>query len=171
MRYLIGLLIICVGIALFLQSAGVAESEKIWGIIWPAFLIAVGFLSWRSNPRIRLGPIIIVAIVILFLLENLDVVETSWWNYFWPAVIIIIGLKILIGRSRQSGPDKTHDAKHTFAAFSGVDRQVFGPFSDGDVTAAFGGAKLDLRQADIQDGATINAFAAFGGCEIFVPKN
>lgn len=171
MRYLIGLLLITVGVALLLQSAGFAESETIWGVFWPVVLIGVGLLSWKSNPRIWLGPLVIVLIGVMFLLDNLELVQNSWWNYFWPAVIILIGLRILLGRSRHTRPDKTQDARQSFAAFSGVDRQVVGPFTSGDITAAFGGVKLDLRQAEIQEGASLNAFAAFGGCEIIVAKN
>lgn len=39
-----------------------------------------------------------------------------------------------------------------------------------NVSAVFGGATLDLRDAHIDDEADVDAFALFGGVEILVPR-
>lgn len=39
-----------------------------------------------------------------------------------------------------------------------------------DATAIFGGVTLDLREARIDDTATVDAFAFFGGVDILVPR-
>jgi len=40
-----------------------------------------------------------------------------------------------------------------------------------DVTAIFGGATLDLRDAHIDEVASVDAFAMFGGVQVLVPKD
>lgn len=170
MRILIGFLIIVAGLGMLLESMEVVTDSSVWEYIWPVFLIGVGLISWKTNPRIRFGPIIIILLGVLFLLDNLDVLAGNAWNYVWPVIIVLIGLRILIGK--RAGGHVTQDgAKPSFAAFSGVEGQVSGPFSGTSTSAVFGGTKLDLRQADIQDGAVIDVFAAFGGIEIVVPRN
>ncbi len=42
-------------------------------------------------------------------------------------------------------------------------------FEGGTLGALFGGAALDLREAQLAPGASIDVFAAFGGAEIRVP--
>jgi hypothetical protein len=47
------------------------------------------------------GPIILISIGVIFLLNNLDVIELNVWDVimrFWPILLIAIGLDILIGR-------------------------------------------------------------------------
>ena len=44
-------------------------------------------------------------------------------------------------------------------------------FSGGDITAIFGNAALDLREADLAPGAEISVTAVFGSIELHVPEN
>ncbi len=47
------------------------------------------------------GPIILISFGVIFLLNNLDVIELNVWDVimrFWPILLIAIGLDILIGR-------------------------------------------------------------------------
>ncbi len=54
----------------------------------------------RRRPSIA-GPIILISFGVIFLLNNLNVIELNAWDVimrFWPILIIAIGLDILIGR-------------------------------------------------------------------------
>ncbi len=47
------------------------------------------------------GPIILISFGVIFLLNNLDLIELNLWDVimrFWPILLIAIGLDILIGR-------------------------------------------------------------------------
>ncbi|MFB6152797.1 MAG: LiaF domain-containing protein [Halodesulfurarchaeum sp.] len=45
-------------------------------------------------------------------------------------------------------------------------------FTGGDITVAFGGAEIDLRDATVAaDGAEIGVLGLFGGVEVVVPRN
>jgi hypothetical protein len=56
------------------------------------------------------------------------------------------------------------------AVFSGA-RQVVhcDHFRHADVSAVFGGATLDLRDAHLDPGASVDATAVFGGVDVLVP--
>ena len=59
-----------------------------------------------------------------------------------------------------------------FAAFSGQDVNLSNKkFNGSDVTACFGGIKLDLREAIIEKDIVINASSIFGGINILVPED
>jgi uncharacterized membrane protein YadS len=61
-----------------------ASSKKPTNILWPLFIILLGFI---------------------FLLNNFDIIPWSIWNQlsrFWPVLMIFTGLEMLIGQSRFS---------------------------------------------------------------------
>ena len=59
-----------------------------------------------------------------------------------------------------------------FAAFSGQDVNLSNKkFNGSDITACFGGIKLDLREAIIEKDIVINASSIFGGINILVPED
>ena len=56
----------------------------------------------RRKPSL-IGPIIMIAIGVLFLLNNLGLLPWGVWElvwHFWPLILILAGLDILIGWSR-----------------------------------------------------------------------
>lgn len=60
---------------------------------------------YRSNPRL-FWPIILIGAGIIFLLNNLGVIQGNPWSViwsFWPVLLIALGLEILIGRSGSAG--------------------------------------------------------------------
>jgi len=46
---------------------------------------------------------ILIAVGILALLINLDVLSGSLWSYTWPAILIILGLSFIVGRFCRRG--------------------------------------------------------------------
>ncbi|MFA5052058.1 MAG: DUF5668 domain-containing protein [Patescibacteria group bacterium] len=170
MRTLIGIVIVLVGLQLLLSSMDVANVPSL-GDWWPVILIAIGLISWKSNPRMFFWPVIMIGLGIIFLLENLNVLPGNAWNYVWPCIIIVIGVSIMTGRKWEHWGKHEGSGEHVASVFSGREERVAGEFSKGSVSATFGGTKYDLRGATITDGAEVEAFASFGGIEILVPKD
>jgi len=171
MRNFVGFIIILFGIGLFLEASGISGFDTVANYFWPLIIMAVGVNALRSNPRAWTGPLIIILIGAIMLFDNLHVFPNSAWNIFWPVVIIFIGLQIVLGK--WSGPKTKAVTGQTnaFAAFSAVEEKATGAFDGGTASAWFGGIKLDLREADIKDGAVIQVWAAFSGLEVLVPKS
>ena len=64
------------------------------------------------------------------------------------------------------------DIKTGFAAFSGQDIRFDNEiFKGAELTAVFGGIKLDLRNAVFESDTVINACCIFGGADILLPDN
>jgi predicted membrane protein len=60
-----------------------------------------------------------------------------------------------------------------FVVFSGMEvRPRISNFRGGSVTAAFGGANIDLRDSALaQEGARLELTAAFGAIDLIIPQN
>jgi len=58
------------------------------------------------------------------------------------------------------------------AIFGGSHQTVFSKnFKGGDVTAVFGGADINLTQADFNETVKLDVTAVFGGIKLIVPQN
>ena len=79
--------------------------------------------------------------------------------------------KEYIEKVKKLNKEKNSDDNY-FAAFSGQDVNLSNKkFNGSDVTACFGGIKLDLREAIIEKDIVINASSIFGGINILVPED
>ena len=177
-RILPAAILIAVGL-LFL--AGNLWSFDLWETVWPLALIALGLL-WIVRGPLWLGIVFLVAGAI-FLAGALgaDIDMGTWW----PLLIIALGVGILLERSgvRSGGAsplpgnaDVLTDDESVIdvsAIFSGANRVVSSQsFRGGTVSATFGGADIDLRQARLhENGADIQISATFGGVTLHVPKD
>lgn len=170
MKNFVGVIIILFGLGFLLQQFNVPWAENVISSWWPLVIVAVGVNAWRSNPRAFVGPLVIVGVGIILLIDNFHWFSTSAWNIFWPVVIIVIGLQIALGKAAGSKVKKGTGNPKTFAAFSGAEEKMSGIYDGGTVDVWFAGAKIDLRDADIKDGAVIQVWAAFGGIDVLVPK-
>ena len=72
-------------------------------------------------------------------------------------------------RSKKLAADGSDNEK--VAIFYGEESRVKGDYTGGSVTAIFGNAELDLRQAKIKDGAVIDVFTFCGGASISLPDD
>ena len=192
-RRFLGLLVLLVGLGFLLDAMGLIEFGVLAGRWWPVLLIAAGLLQMATRsapPVVSLGLIVVGAVL---LADRLGYVPGNLWSYIWPVVLILIGLAWLLGgrQWRRRRSYSTHHGGHAHGARAGTihvvpDAQVrmsaaFGgyeavsraaPFRGGQLTAVFGGVKLDLREAQLPpEGADLEATAVFGGVEILVPTN
>ena len=177
-RFLFGVIVIFFGLLLLLEEANIfpSFSRMFWSSIWkfwPLILIFLGskFLAEKNN----VPGIILLLLGVAFLSSNL-----FSWNFFailWPVVIIAIGMSMLLGiegpKPKGNASLSSKDFITDTVVFWGLERKVKSQdFKGGEFNVAFGGLELDLREAKIaKSGAKVHINCAFGGVEVFVPKN
>lgn len=103
----------------------------------------------------------------------------------WVVILVLIGLKLIFGGVRShkvphapvilDGIKGANDASNTAnytAVFGSVEVANNSPtLCGGNISAVFGGASIDLRQAVPVDGAVLEVNAVFGGVDVFAPVN
>lgn len=176
-RLTTGGLIILVGLLLLLSTTDYVATENLWDFL-PAVFVALGLWALvRSRFRNLTGPVMVVAVAGTYQAKNLGYVSDAQLGTWWPLFVVLFGVLYLIGRSRRrrgvSVSESDAGDVSIVSLFSGTQRRVTGSgFRGGDVVAVFGGAELDLRDAEITDPpATVEFLVAFGGAEVQVPED
>ena len=199
-KALMGIFIVIIGIALLLkQIPGVGQLLPDWLFTWPMILIIIGafvflkngfgglpfivvglFFLLREegllNERIRqyVAPIIVICIGIIFILKR----NQHQSSHCRKAQM----RRRMRGRNRMGREcdfsnwdyeDKSsEDYIDINSVFGSTEKSMFTKsYKGGNINCAFGGAKINLSQADIDDRAILNVSVAFGGAEIIVPAN
>jgi predicted membrane protein len=167
-RLFFGALIVAVGAILLLDNADVVDAGEVFSTWWPAIVILAGILTFAANPRHWPVALIITLAGVAWLLSNLDIVDLG--DIIFPAVIILIGILVIFGRGLGTRTE-AGDSVNSFNMFSGSEIASHSKeFKGGSVTAIFGGAEVDLRDAMPVADARLDVFTAFGGVEIRVPE-
>ena len=107
-------------------------------------------------------------------LNAYGVIDVSIWKLFWPVVLIAVGLMMVFSigsANRKRAEESSTDDNEKVAIFYGEQSRVRGDYTGGSATAIFGGVDLDLRQANIKDGAIIDVFTFCGGININLPDD
>lgn len=149
---------------------------------WAFFVIIPCFVNIFSD-RHKAGAIIGFGIGILLLLAARGIIPwNDIWKYMLCLVAVVWGLSLLFfnkkscGHCHTSGQatpvvldgSKQHKIDVTFGKQEySYDGQ---PFEGADVHVSFGFAGLDLRDADLRDGAVITVDCSFGGIQVRLPK-
>ncbi len=177
---ILGVIVIALGVLWLFRNLGLFEVNigRLIATYWPVLLIAWGIdvlipgvLGRESEPgplpgRLFNGLILIAlgAIIIGGNLGYYDLNLGFFWKVFWPVLIILLGWSLLQGAIRTGG---TH-----WVVMSGLDLKEQGwKLEDGSYIAIMGGAKIDLRAAEIPPRETVlNLTAVMGGIEVRVPE-
>ena len=190
-RYIIGGILVALGVLLLLSNTEVINLDWGWGFVvtwWPILLIVWGLWELVSGGfRFRMWPIILLLLGIGFQLSALNLWE---WDFsvVWPAFIVIVGLGILLGRrrrradrrERQSGTiiegttaPRTGSGGPWRAVFNSIEESFAGQdFRGGEVEANFGNVALDLRDSVlVGESARLNVNFTFGGLHLRVPPS
>lgn len=190
-KWIVGLIIIAVGVNLILKSAGISFSLffKGWWSV-PIILFAIGSMIRMGISAWNFG----LFIFSLWLLANQQNWIPSWLNssYIIGAAVIGFGLlfifnpyqkekenviiddkevKVEINPRSSSIEDENTNPSYT-AIFSG--RQIKNRSKNLESLTAlafFGGIELNLRNAEIEKDIVIDLTAIFGGVEIKLPDN
>lgn len=175
---LIGVLLIAVGVVFALNTMGVADINIFFDGWWTLFIIVPCVFGLFTDYD-KVGPIIGLVIGVALLLSAQNLVDISTlMKLVFPIILVIIGVKVIFSaffKKKEKSADFPKDrptAKEYAATFAGHDINFDGEVFEGvTLTAAFGGIECDLRRAIIEKDVFINASAAFGGIDIFLPDN
>lgn len=164
-RLWIGLILLALGTLGVLDATGTLESSEAIDRWWPVAIIGLGLIGMIVDRRIAIGPGIVVLIGVLLLADQQDWTDE---DLVGPVLLIGIGLLLLSGLWRRRREQEHRD--NSLVMFGGTkikDRSEH--FTHADVSAIFGGATLDLREAHVDREATVEALAVFGGVDVLVP--
>jgi len=191
-KWLVGIVIVIVGLNLILKTAGFGFNLFFNGW-WTLPLIIIGVASMINS---ALTPWNFAMVVLGFwLLANQRSWIPSWLNssYIIGAAIIGFGLLFIFNPYNQTTNEQQKDEKRTdhhkkpfseharkddatspnyTAIFSGQEIKSIPSQLDGaTLLAFFGGLSIDFRDAIINQDIIIDATALFGGLEIKFPTN
>src|SRR5215217_5964815 len=187
-----GLLILAVGLVFLLKNMGIHIPD--WVISWPVLPIVIGLLVGYKRRFQGVIWIILVIIGVFFIFEDIANYDLS--KYYFAILFIALGLLMIFKpkKTRQNmwkakwkdkigdyNPD-AKDAGYVFAdkedndildsvnIFGGSHQNMYSKnFKGGDVIAIFGGADINLTQADFTGTVTLDVVAIFGGMKIVIP--
>lgn len=188
-----GLIIICIGVALLLRNLGYFVPA--WLFTWPMILIIVGlYSSVKHNFRHPAG-FVLIGIGSFFLVTRF-IPELRLSPAFWPVFVIALGLYFIIRPRRMRGGRATWktgersdelveyteapnpadaergDTVKIDSVFSGVDRAILSKnFKGGRISCVFGGAEIDLLQAELAGTAVLKMDVVFGGAKLILPAH
>jgi predicted membrane protein len=177
------LLLIGIGVLLLLNQNGILRIADVWRL-WPLVLVIGGLVRLTQyGSSSKFMGVLMIALGAVLELAEFHLIPYRVFD-LWPLGIIAVGL-LLLWQSLQ--PKEVREDTRTWpharvsgalpvaenlSIFGGGERRISDQeFSRAEILAIFGGYKLDLRKAKIQDKtAVIDATAVFGGVEIIVPE-
>lgn len=173
-QVLLGALIVLLGLLLLGRTTGLVDVGFLFQYV-PALFVLLGIYSLvRSGFRNVFGPLVIVVGAAAWQLVTLDVVTWAEVWQFWPLFLVFFGLSLIASQWRGRPKTTTGASSISMSAIFGgsEQRSASEMFRDANLTAVFGGAELDLRDAAVADPpAHVNAVALFGGVSLLVPPD
>lgn len=166
-RLLLGILLVLAGTLLLLRNLDVLPEIPDFVFSWPSLFIVIALFNLISGNRG--AAVIFGGLGAFFYVQR----YSDWdWHTYWPIIIMIVGLSLLLnsGRRKHSGTSDTYF--DDMNVFGGGDKRFNSQeLMGGKITNIFGGADIDLREAKAVNGAKIEVFTLFGGCDILVPDD
>lgn len=173
-RILTGLIIIAIGVGALLGALNIYpfwDTFKEW---WPLLVILGGVFVWLGDWRRNyIWGIVLIIVGVLLQLKELGQLDFNFFSLIVPILVIAAGLSILLHtKNRTAIKSGTKDADDISVIFSGSEtKNVSKNYQGGKITAIFGGAVLDLRDAKLTKDATLDVFLLCGGLELKVPRD
>ena len=180
-RAFFGVTIAALGGVLLLKNLEIIKFDSwhlFWGTVWAVGLVLAGLTTIISSRKMltRAWGLLLMATGVSIGLNAYGIIDVSIWKLFWPVVLIAVGVAVTFSvgsggykRSKKSVADDSGNEK--VAIFYGEESRVKGDYTGGSATAIFGGVELDLRRANIKDGAVIDIFTFCGGVSLSLPDD
>lgn len=185
-KILTGVAVIFFGVMFLLSKSQVKIPH--WILSWQSIVIVAGLVTLYRHEFKHFFGYILVFMGGLFMINEF-VPNAINGNLFWPILIILIGVMIIakathffgLSKSTESIPDvmfvssaeeASDDYFKSTLIFGGNERKVISKnFKGANITCFFGGAEINLMQADIQQPIEIHVTAGFGGVSLIVPSH
>jgi predicted membrane protein len=185
-KRLAGLIVVIVGTVLLCKQFGVMVPA--WVLSWPMFLIVLGLFLGVKHQFRHPGWIIMCLIGGVFLADKF-VEGFSIAQFFWPSMIIMAGLYMIFAPKRKKWKNeywqKAMEMKNDYESYSnredyidsvgifgGIKKNILSKdFKGGDIVCVFGGAEINLSQAEIKGHVVLEVVNIFGGTKLIVPAN
>src|SRR5689334_6623107 len=168
------LVLIALGVIFLLTENHIIDTSVLWRL-WPLVLVIAGAVRIYKHPRAAWFPSLTLIVCGLILLAaTLGYLHVAP-RVLWPLVLIGAGL-ILLWKTltyESVASPLSSMSRENLTMFGGAEMSFSGnDFEGTQLTAVFGGYKLDLRKAIMKaDKAVIDATAIFGGIELLVPTS
>lgn len=173
-----GIVLIAIGIIFGGKALGLYDIDIFFKGWWTLFIIVPCFIG-LINDKDKTGSAIGLLIGVALLLASRGVFDFSYiWKLIFPVIIVAIGLSMIFKEVFNKDTndnikklnEKINSKDGYTATFSGQDLNLAGEeFKGTTLNAIFGGIKLDLRKAVINEDIVINASSIFGGIDVLVP--
>lgn len=175
-----GLILIIIGVILGGNALDIFNINLFFDGWWTLFIIVPTFIGLVTE-RDKTGNIIGLIIGLLLLLSCRGLFDFKLiWKLIFPLIFVIIGLSLIFKNNinkevsekiKKLNENLSSNDGYT-AIFSGQNLNFDGEeFKGSNLNAIFGGIKLDLRKAIINEDIVINASSIFGGIDIYIPDN
>jgi predicted membrane protein len=100
-RFILGVFILLVGIALALDRLGVVPAHHVMRF-WPAVLIVFGLtVLQRGRSHSAVVGVLLIIVGSWLLLNTLGIVSLQLWEFLWPLILVIIGARIILRSGRR----------------------------------------------------------------------
>lgn len=182
-RIFSGIFVVAVGAVLMAKQVGVEFPH--WLFTWEMLIVVIGLYTGIKHDFKHIGWLILVAIGGVLLIDDIFP-ETQLENFLWPGLIIFVGLAMITtaGRRKERWKEWREKCRNyvpeenrenmidSVSVFGGVKKNIISKdFKGGEVTCVFGGAEINLTQADINGNVILEVTQVFGGCRLIIPAN
>ncbi len=166
-RAILGIFLVLLGVVLLLNNLDYIPDLPDYLFTWINIFLLIAVVNLISG-NARGAFIFLMVWVFLTFREYIDMDIRD----YWPLILVVIGLSFII-RKRNAGTNIfAKDYFDEVNVFGGSSMKFTSQnFQGGKTTNIFGGGNIDLREAKAKDGAVIEVFTLFGGCEIIVPSD
>ena len=195
-QFIIGLIIIALGVLLLLGNIGFADTSDIFRWFPSLFILLGIFLIIKNRFRRVGGPIFMIIVAAIIQIIALDILNIF---KYWPIILVAIGILILIKsfgsrRKRESVTNvdiKSQDTPDSVSVFGSAKKvappnqdsinsvSVLGSaaetiasheFRGGQATAVMGESSIDLRESSVSEKpAALEIYVVMGEMKIQVP--
>jgi hypothetical protein len=129
-RFILGVFILLVGIALALDRLGVVQAHHVMRF-WPAVLIVLGLTIMQRGSHGAVTGLLLIIVGTWLLLNTLGIVSLQVWEFLWPLILVVIGARIIMRsgrmRSRTRNEPRIFDQGSTAASQTNNPSQAYSP--------------------------------------------
>lgn len=184
----VGASILLFGSLLLLDRMEMLDFPR-WLFSWKVLLIAMGLVIGINKRFEGIGWLILILVGSFFLLDDIPGFPYDFDEYAFPIGIMIVGLfmvsraiwgsgsrearKTIWGKAQADGGQASGEDYFNLTTIFGANkRKIFSKkFRGGEATCIFGGADIDLSQADIEGTVVMDLVQLFGGIKLIIPSN